>query len=349
MPYSFRSHYKTCSYYSVPQIYLEYVSFIPVDLSKELREEIKLTADILGISVEEANVKRVGRRPDDYIFVYKQHIKCSDADLNTLEVFMNFEEEVVATNAAATTSATATNSATSLKLEPFMYDNATLLQLWPHDDALKQAIENPAPPSRYAWVKDPLYGWGWSEHTWNERLGSCLALAFPHIMICEAFRWAPSTYKANLLSIFPNLAEPHLHITPFLGFTDFCLFGKQGVSVVTNTVASSFFQDSVEVGINNCVEVRCTSGARATLPKKLGELIANTYYFASLYHLNSKFNDMPSSIEWKAHGMLIVRSMGIITIEMIMDADNCRVVIRNKDFHLQNLGLYLEEIVEQLN
>ncbi|CAI8029846.1 hypothetical protein GBAR_LOCUS16932 [Geodia barretti] len=96
------------------------------NLSKELREEIKLTADILGISVEEANVKRVGRRPDDYIFVYKQHIKCSDADLNTLEVFMNFEEEVVATNAAATTSATATNSATainsatSLKLEPFM-------------------------------------------------------------------------------------------------------------------------------------------------------------------------------------------------------------------------------------
>ena len=133
------------------------------------------------------------------------------------------------------------------------------------------------------------------------------------ITISEGYRWTSTNYKEDLLSLFRNLTADHLHITPFMGFSDFALIGNKHVSIIqhvmgeaqeTSTTDSVF---CIEVGIQSspAIDVQLSTGGHATVPKKLGELLANMYLYASLHHLNNSFTCL-SAINWTTYGILLL-------------------------------------------
>ena len=193
-----------------------------------------------------------------------------------------------------------------------------------------------------------MHGWSWSESIWNERLGSCLKLAFGNVTISEGFRWTPSNYKSNLLSLFRNLTQEHLHITPFMGYSDFALIGNKHVSIIQHVMmGEAEITDCIEVGIqaSPAIDVQLSRGGHATVPKKLGELLANMYLYASLHHLNNSFTCL-SAINWTTYGILIIRNLGFIGVQMTLSDEKCRV---NQDCRMKYLERYLTAVVAKLN
>ena len=188
-------------------------------------------------------MKSLGASGREYVYVYEYHTNCSEVGLHELEEFMCIDKATTSTIivATATATATVTTTATSSIMATTastasLYDNHGLLQLQPNNSSLVAALAVPVPPSKYSWVRDPLHGWSWSESVWNERLGSCLKLAFGNVTISEGFRWTPSNYKSNLLSLFRNLTQEHCHITPFMGYSDFALIGHKRVSIIQHVM-----------------------------------------------------------------------------------------------------------------
>ena len=88
----------------------------------------------------------------------------------------------------------------------------------------------------------------------------------------------------------------------------------------------------IEVGIqaSPAIDVQLSRGGHATVPKKLGELLANMYLYASLHHLNNSFTCL-SAINWTTYGILIIRNLGFIGVQMTLSDEKCRVTIDHQE------------------
>ncbi|CAI8030761.1 hypothetical protein GBAR_LOCUS17452 [Geodia barretti] len=273
------------------------------------------------------------------VFAYPHYTVCSRVTLAQLQDFMVFTKEEMNIQP----------STMDLDIAPFLYDNEELLAMGSPPSELQQAVRTRVPQlnGRYAWIRDPLRSWSWTENIWNTRLLHCVkgAVESRGLQICDAFNWSPSNYQDNLLSVFPELQRKELHITPFMGSTDLPILGREGVALIH--ISEEAEAISLEIGSVLCIEeLKLETGEQVIVPSKLGELLASTYLFASLHHLNSNYHNMAHDPEWRAYGLLVIRGSGIIGIKMNLDNTRCKTTILFNKCSLKNLKDYLVYLIQ---
>jgi hypothetical protein len=77
-------------------------------------------------------------------------------------------------------------------------------------------------------------------------------------------------------------------------------------------------------------------------PQKIGELLASVYYYGTCHYLNN-LRTLPTSVTWKSHGILTIRSYGCIVLEMVLDDTGCHVYLIHEGYS-QTLGPAIEHI-----
>ncbi|CAI8030762.1 hypothetical protein GBAR_LOCUS17452 [Geodia barretti] len=133
----------------------------------ELKQEVDNVADIFQLEpMDSGELCRVGSSSANVlVFAYPHYTVCSRVTLAQLQDFMVFTKEEMNIQP----------STMDLDIAPFLYDNEELLAMGSPPSELQQAVRTRVPQlnGRYAWIRDPLRSWSWTENIWNTRLLHC--------------------------------------------------------------------------------------------------------------------------------------------------------------------------------
>ena len=283
-----------------------------------LDRELKFVQEDLGIP-HEANT--IYRLPIGYVHVYSKTVPCSALKLSAASRFFTFD--------TSTPMMTLPRECT-IDIKPFVYAK----------DDLKRMGED---KTEYAWKTEELVSWDWNEEVWSQRLFQCIQHGFTGVKVVPAFRWKPNGYQAEISTIFSNVKC--IHATPFHGMTDILLVGEKSLGLIR--VQETTVVCSVEVGVYKATCPVTIAGEVKMWPEKMGELLASMYFFGTLNYLNNLLNMPADHFSFATYGLLAIRSIGCIVIEMVLDHTGCHVRLVHEGGML-SLGEALEYVVAKL-
>ena len=255
-----------------------------------------------------------------YVHVYStKTVSCSALKLTAATSFFSFESTPVESLPPACT----------LDLKPFEYAK----------DDLKRVSED---TTEYAWKTAECVSWDWNEEVWSQRLYQCIQQV-EGVKVVPAFLWKPNGYKADISTIFSKVTC--LSATPFHGMTDILLIGEKSLGLIR--VQEMTVVCSVEVGTAKDGTCAVTIGGEVKRwPDKLGELLASMYFFGTLNYLNNLLK-MPDKISFETYGVLVIRSIGCIVIQMVVDHTGSHIRLIHEGGVL-SLGSALEYVMAKL-
>ena len=219
--------------------------------------------------------------------------------------------------------------ACTVDIKPFIYAK----------EDLKSVSED---RTEYAWKTEECVSWDWTEEVWSQRLYQCIQ-RIKGVTIVPAFQWKPKGYQADISTICSKVTC--INATPFHGMTDILLIGEKSLGLVR--VQEMTKVCSVEVGtVKDGTCAVTVAGKVKVWPEKLGELLASMYFFGTLNYLNNLLN-MPDQISFETYGLLAIRSIGCIVIQLAVDHTGCHVRLIHEGGQF-SLGSALEFVVAKV-
>ena len=155
------------------------------------------------------------------------------------------------------------------------------------------------------------------------------------VTVVSSYLWKPGELAMNICSIFPMLDPSIINIAPFRGMPDFLFIGQKVAAVmIEDTVENFIIQNSyacVEIGLN---KPSCTCADGIYLPDKVGELIANMYYYGSLLCLQKlkECDHAAEKVTFIAQGYYISKSTGTIILQLEVSEDGITVEIKSINY-----------------
>ena len=237
-----------------------------------------------------------------YIHVYEHTLACSKLKLETAKCFFQFyvaEEDIP--------------SSSSLDVDSFHYSNCDLVRM--QSGQSSGATQLDLSEKKYAWTGDQMLPWSWNELTWITRLFYSIkgTKTFNGVHLYPAFKWCATTYQQKIGNLFPNVHSSQ--ISPFYGMTDILL--------INNKVGVARISDVEEVPTTCEIHI---GGFRKVWPQKLGEVLASMHFFGTLHYINN-LNNAPEDIAFTVYGMLVIWTIGFITMKMVVSGEGCRVFL----------------------
>ena len=283
-----------------------------------LDRELKFVQEDLGIP-HEANT--ICRLPIGYVHVYSKTVPCSALKLSASS-FFTFD--------TSTPMMTLPRECT-IDIKPFVYAKDDLERMG--EDKGEDKSED---KTEYAWKTEELVSWDWNEEVWSQRLFQCIQHGFTGVKVVPAFRWKPNGYQAEISTIFSNVKC--IHATPFHGMTDILLVGEKSLGLIRVQECSVDKEATCPVTI---------AGEVRMWPEKMGELLASMYFFGTLNYVNNLLHMPADHFSFATYGLLAIRSIGCIVIEMVLDHTGCHVRLVHEGGML-SLGEALEYVVAKL-
>ena len=293
-----------------------------------LDRELEVVEEVLGIP-HEANT--IYRLLFGYVHVYSKSLPCSALKLSAAIRFFSFD---------TSTPMMTLPRECKIDIKPFVYAKDDLERM----DEDKGEDKSEDKKTEYAWKTEELVSWDWNEEVWSQRLFQCIQHGFTGVKVVPAFWWKPNGYQAEISTIFSNVK--FVHPTPFHGMTDILLLGEKRIALVR--VQETTVVCSAEVGVNK--EANCAitiAGEVKVWPEKMGELLASMHFFGTLNYVNN-LRAMPEDhFSFATYGLLAIRSIGCIVLEMVLDHTGCHVKLVHEGGML-SLGEALEYVVGKL-
>ena len=282
-----------------------------------LEYALKEVDEELGIPYEANSLYQL---PVGYVHVYStKTVSCSALKLTAAAAFFTFESTPVESLPPACT----------LDLKPFVYAK----------DDLKRVSED---TTEYAWKTEECVSWDWNEEVWSQRLYQCIQQV-EGVKVVPAFLWKPNGYKADISTIFSKVKC--IRATPFHGMTDILLIGEKSLGLIR--VQEMTVVCSVEVGTAKDGTCAVTIAGEVKIwPDKLGELLASMCFFGTLNYLNNLLK-MPDKISFETYGVLAIRSIGCIVIQMVVDHTGSHIRLIHEGGVL-SLGSAIEYVLAKL-